>query len=90
MGTTTPVQIYSKNTKDREILFQNTHATLYVAVSTHSGVSFSTGTARFLLPPKPTGVTTNATYSLWGIADPTLGSSMIEVVGCAERDLRDP
>lgn len=89
VGTTTPVKVYTADVRDREILFQNTDPTFYVHCGTWSAVNATAGTPRFLLPPKPTGVSTQATYSIWCLGDPSAGSTTIEVVGIKERASRD-
>lgn len=90
VGSTTPVKVYTQDLRDREILLQNTDSTYYVHCGTYSSVNATSGTPRFLLPPKPTALTTNASFSIWCVADPAAGSASIEIVGEVERDRRDP
>lgn len=90
VGTTTPVKVYTQDLRDREILFQNTDSTYYIHCGTHSAINATAGTPRFLLPPKPSGVTTNAAFSIWCVAEPAALSATIEIVGEVERDRRDP
>lgn len=89
VGTTTPVKVYTQNLADREIFLQNTDSTFYVHCSTWSGFVASSGSPRFLLPPKPTGITTNGTFSIWCLADPSAGAATIEIVGIKERNSKD-
>jgi len=88
VGSTTPVKVYSIDLRDREILFQNTDSTYYVHCGTYSTINATAGTPRFLLPPKPSAVTTNATFSIWCVADPLVAGT-IEIVGEIERDFRE-
>lgn len=87
--TLTATRVYLQEYKDREIFLQNTDSTYYVHCGTFSGVTASSGVPRFILPPKPTGVTTNGTYSIYCIADPAAGGATIEIVGIRERNSKD-
>lgn len=86
VGTTSARLVYSHDDRDREIFLQDTDSTFYVACGTHSAVSFASG-PRFLIPPKPSSLTTNANYSIYCIADPA--GTTIEVLGIYERDKKD-
>lgn len=77
--------VYTQDLRDREILFQNTDSTYKVYCGTHSAVE-ATGGPRFILPSYPTALTTNASYSIYCIAE----SGTIEILGVVERDRRDP
>ena len=83
--TNAAVLAYTADEDDREILFQNTDGTYYIYCGTHSAVATSSG-ARFYIPPKPGGLSTNGTYNIYCIADST-GS--IELIGIRENDTRD-
>lgn len=87
ISSTTVTKIYTANAIDREITFQNTDSTYYVNAGTFSAVNATSGTPRFIIPPKPTTLTLNGTFSIWAIAE--AGASSIEVVGCKERDSKD-
>jgi hypothetical protein len=88
VGTSTTVRLYTADVRDREIFFQNTDSTYYVYCSTFTPVSASSGN-RFALPPKPVGITTNATYNINCIAESSAGSATIEIIGVIERDSKD-
>lgn len=88
VGTTTTVRVYTRDERDREILFQNTSSDYYIHCATYTPVVISAGSPRFMLPPKPTGVSTNATYSINCLAEPGAGGE-IEVIGVVERDSKD-
>lgn len=79
-------QVYSANPKDREILLQNTDSTYYVYCGTFSAVTATTG-KRWILPPKPAALTTNANSSVYCIAES--GASSIEILGSVEYDSKD-
>lgn len=80
------VQVYSTNPKHREILLQNTDSTYYVYCATYSAITATSG-FRWLLPPKPAALTTNANSSIYCIADPA--ASSIEILGSIEFDSKD-
>lgn len=88
VNTTTATRVYTQNTNDREIMFQNTNSSYYVYCGSHSAVVASSG-PRFFIPPKPSSVSTNAAFSLYCIVESGFGSGNLELIGIAERDLRD-
>lgn len=79
-------QVYSANPKHREILLQNTDSTYYVYCGTSSAVVATSG-PRWLLPPKPAALTTNANSSIYCVAES--GGSSIEILGSIEYDSKD-
>lgn len=85
--STTATQVFSSDDNAREVLLQNTNSTFYVHCGSFSAVVASTGTPRWVLPPKPVSFTTNGTYSIYCIGEPGAGS--IEIIGSKEFDLKD-
>lgn len=86
VSSTSATQVYSTQNKHREILLQNTSSSYYVYCGTFSAVNASSG-PRWMLPPKPTGFTTNGYYSIYCIGEPDATS--IEIIGSAEYDSKD-
>lgn len=86
VSSTTATQVYTGVEYHREVLLQNTDSSYYVFCGTHSAVIASSG-PRWMLPPKPTGFTTNATSSIYCIGE--AGAGQIEIIGSAEYDYKD-
>lgn len=89
LTTASATQLFTASDNYREILLQNTDSTYYVHCSTFSGFAATSTTPRFLLPPKPTGFTTNGNYNIYCIAEPSAGSTTIEVLGLIEFNVPD-
>lgn len=86
VSSTSVTQVYSGVEYHREVFLQNTDSTYYIFCGTHSLVSATSG-PRWMLPPKPTAFTTNATSSIYCISE--AGSSSIEILGSQEYDYKD-
>lgn len=89
VGTTTPVLLFSASENYREVMVQNTDSTFYVHCGSFSAVNATAGTPRFLLPPKPTALTTNGNYNTYCVADPLAGSATIEILSTVEYNIPD-
>ena len=70
-------------------MLQNTDSAYYVHCGTFSTVRAVAGVPRFLLPPKPTALTTNGNYNTYCLADPAAGATTIEVLSCVEFNIPD-
>jgi hypothetical protein len=89
VGTTTVVQVITATPYYREILLQNVSTGYYIHCGTFSAVNATAGTPRWLLPPKPSGFTTNGTFSIYCILEPAAGSETVEINGSIEFDDKD-
>lgn len=87
--TGTATLVYSGVAKHREVLLQNTNSTYYVYCGTFSAVTTLAGSPHWILPPKPTGFTTNGTYSIYCLSEAAAGATSIEIIGSAEFDSKD-
>ncbi len=87
VSSTSATNVYLGVAKHREVLLQNTDSTYYVHCGSFSAVTATSGVPRWLLPPKPTGFTTNATGNIYCIGEPGAGS--IEILGSYEFDQKD-
>lgn len=88
ISTTTVTRLYTKATKHREILFQNSSSDYAVYCGTHSSVAADSG-PRFFIPTKPGAVRTNGTYDIWCVGEGNEVSGTIEVLGVVEWDSGD-
>lgn len=89
VSTVSATLIYTGVPYHREVLIQNTSTNYYVVCGTFSTVMDTAGMPRWLLPPKPTGFTTNGTYSIYCVAESSAGANTIELLGSYEYDNKD-
>lgn len=92
VGTTTPVLVYDSNNTgkwDREILLQNTSTSYDIYCSTSNSGFTATSGPRWLLPKNPTAYWSNTRSDIWCLAEPSAGSTEIDVVGEVNFDSRD-
>jgi hypothetical protein len=89
ISTNSATLVYTGVNYYREVLLQNTSDDYYIHCGTFSAVTATAGSPRWLLPPRPTGFTTNGTYSIYCIVDPAAGSTTIEINGSIEFDDKD-